>query len=68
VQLAESIIGIRHMKAGKPKSGYWATPAPGTKAEFELDSVQEGCMSFSLTLIPAVVIPASCRLPLDAKK
>ncbi len=29
------------MQAGKPISGYWATPAPGTKAEFDVDSVEE---------------------------
>ena len=29
------------MKAGTSLSGYWATPAPGTKTEFEADSVEE---------------------------
>jgi hypothetical protein len=51
--LVESVIGIHHMKAGKPRSGYWATPAPGLKTEFEADSVEEGFMSSPSASIPS---------------
>jgi hypothetical protein len=40
------------MKAGKPISGYWATPAPGLRTEFEVDFVEEGFISFSPVCIP----------------
>jgi hypothetical protein len=62
------MTGIRQMKAGKPKSGYWATAAPGMKPEFEVDSVGQGFTRFSLALIPLAVSPAPCRLTLEAKK
>jgi hypothetical protein len=62
--LVESIIGIHHMKAGKPRSGYWATPAPGLKTEFEADSVQEGFMSSPSAGIPSGILPGSHQLPI----
>jgi hypothetical protein len=53
------------MKAGKPKSGCWAKPAPGLKTEFKTDSIEEGFMSVTLVRIPSVVCPAHRRLPVD---
>jgi hypothetical protein len=41
------------MKAGTETSRFWATPAPGTKAEFGVDSVEEGFLLLEFGTISA---------------
>jgi hypothetical protein len=40
------------MKAGRPISGYWATPVWGLRTEFQVGSVEERFMFFALACIP----------------
>ena len=54
----ESFAGIHDMKAGKPISLDWATPAPGSKTEFEVGSARERFMSSSGLKIPSRALKA----------
>jgi hypothetical protein len=46
------LLGFTKLKAGKRTARCWATPAPGLRTEFKVDSVKEGVMSFSLPRVP----------------
>jgi hypothetical protein len=56
--VVELCATIRQMKAGTEIPRGWASPASASITEFEVDSAEEGFMSFSPALVPFIFIPA----------